>query len=98
MPEFKRCRTSEDRVIESSLSLRWFADIVSFLFFRTITWELPPHVHFDALVQLVEMFTSLWEEPSLDCFDNVVANSIIFENTLLSTHFGQYTKLLDFVK
>ena len=80
--------------------LRRFADIglLSIFFFRTITWELPPHVHFDALVQLVEMYTSLWEEPSLDCFDDVVTNSIIFEKTLLTTHFGQYVKLFDFVQ
>jgi len=71
-----------------------FAHIV----FRTITWELPPHVPFDALVQLVEMYTSLWEKPSLECFYDVVTNSINFERTLLDIHFGHYVKLLDFVQ
>ena len=78
--------------------LRYFAHIVSFLLFRTITWELPPHVPFDALVHLVEMYTSLWEKPSLDCFDEVVTNSVDFEKTLLLIHFGQYDKLLHFVQ
>ncbi|KAF8808851.1 hypothetical protein BYT27DRAFT_7188333 [Phlegmacium glaucopus] len=65
---------------------------------KTITWELPPHVPFDATVKLIEMYTSKWEDPSLECFDDIVKNSIDFEETLLRSHFGHYGGLLSFVR
>lgn len=69
-----------------------------FLFIRTITWELSPHVPFEETVQLVEMYTSMWEDPSLGCFDDVVKNSVKFGETLLHTHFGQYSELLNLMR
>ena len=71
---------------------------VSLLLIRAIAWELPPHVPFRANVTLVEMYTSLWERPSIQCFDDILFNSTKFEGPLLEEYFGQYHELLSFVR
>jgi len=47
---------------------------------------------------LIEMYTSLWERPSIDCFEDILSNSIEFEDALLKEYFGQYHELLSFVR
>ncbi|KDR71864.1 hypothetical protein GALMADRAFT_253646 [Galerina marginata CBS 339.88] len=58
-----------------------------------ITWELPGHIPFEATATLVLQYTSLWEEPSKRCFQDVVENGRQFLGKLLEDHFGRYKEL-----
>lgn len=58
--------------------------------FRSIGWELPGHVPFDATSELVQQLTCLWKAPSLACFNNIYAMTFHTLDELVHKHFGQF--------
>lgn len=64
---------------------------------RSITWELPDHVPFDATKSLILQFTTLWRAPVVACFEAVFTNLSKIVDLLLNTHFKTYKQLLSHV-
>jgi hypothetical protein len=60
----------------------------------SIGWELPGHVPFEATEKLILNITNRWEEPSIECFNDIFAICSDFLKTLTAQHFGQF-KLLE---
>jgi len=46
----------------------------------------------------VQEYTNLWGDPARACFKDIVANTSRFLEKLLSQHFGQFTRLEEYVK
>ncbi|KAJ7025176.1 P-loop containing nucleoside triphosphate hydrolase protein [Mycena alexandri] len=61
-------------------------------------WELPNHVPFDATKTLVLRFTSQWRSPSITCFESVVTTSAKLLDTLMHSHFSQFTQLETYIR
>jgi hypothetical protein len=60
---------------------------------RSITWELPYNVPFEAKKELIQIFVALWRDPSVSCFNDVF---LFLEDTvdhIVSANFSQYPKL-----
>ncbi|KAJ7140089.1 P-loop containing nucleoside triphosphate hydrolase protein [Mycena crocata] len=64
----------------------------------SIAWELPNHVPFSATQTLVLRFTSQWQIPSMSCFNAVVEVSSNFLDGLMTSHFGQFTQLDNYIR
>ncbi|KAJ7207815.1 P-loop containing nucleoside triphosphate hydrolase protein [Mycena pura] len=65
---------------------------------ESVSWELPTYVPFDATKALVVQCTSKWKAPSVVCFNAVVDVSALFLNRLTATHFGQFTRLEEYIR
>jgi len=66
--------------------------------YSSITWELPGNVPFEATKILVQEHTRLWGDPARACFTDVVHNTTRLLEKLLAQHFGQFSRLEDYVK
>ncbi|KIM37374.1 hypothetical protein M413DRAFT_448441 [Hebeloma cylindrosporum] len=64
----------------------------------SITWELPGNVPFEATKVLVQEYTSLWADPARACFKDIVNNTTRLLDTLLDKHFGQFSRLEEYIK
>jgi hypothetical protein len=60
---------------------------------RAVGWELPNHVPFKATTHFLELFTSLWREPSVECFSAIFENLSKTMSRLLKIHFIQFKQL-----
>ncbi|KAG2335317.1 hypothetical protein BDR05DRAFT_942653 [Suillus weaverae] len=64
---------------------------------RSIAWELPNNVPYQAKANLIAQFTKLWVAPSERCLAGIndVLDQVI--DTLISTHFGRFKVLEGYV-
>lgn len=60
---------------------------------RSITWELPRNVPYDAKTILFKRFVGLWPEPTGRCFHEVRGILDAEVNKLLSVHFSRFRRL-----
>jgi len=60
---------------------------------RAVGWELPNHVPFKATTHFLELFTSLWRQPSNECFSEIFRNLSDTMSRLLKIHFMQFKQL-----
>ncbi|TFK32039.1 P-loop containing nucleoside triphosphate hydrolase protein [Crucibulum laeve] len=65
---------------------------------KSIGWELPGHVPFEATKKLILEFTRLWRAPSLECFNDVFRFASNLLEELIPTHFGQFGSLEKYVR
>jgi hypothetical protein len=77
--------------------LLWQLDGSSTIHPSSIGWELPNNVPYQAKANLIGQFTKLWVAPSARCLAaiNDVLGEIIDE--LISTHFGRFKVLENYV-
>ncbi|PPQ85696.1 hypothetical protein CVT25_002730 [Psilocybe cyanescens] len=78
--------------VESQCEARALPDIREIIK-KSISWELPGHIPYNATKTLVLQYTSLWKEPSLRCFQDITKNTREFLDVLLREHFGRYKEL-----
>ncbi|TFK32040.1 P-loop containing nucleoside triphosphate hydrolase protein [Crucibulum laeve] len=65
---------------------------------KSIGWELPGHVPFEATKKLVLESTKLWRAPSLECFHDIFRFASDMLDELVCTHFGQFKLLENYVR
>ncbi|KAF9078197.1 P-loop containing nucleoside triphosphate hydrolase protein [Rhodocollybia butyracea] len=65
---------------------------------KSITWELPGFVPFDAIKGIVLMSTSMWRGVTVECFDSVFQSTSAAIEALVTRHFKQFTKLQTLIK
>ena len=76
---------------KSSKSMSFFfSSRYTELAYRSIGWELPGHVPFDATKKLVLDVTCQWREPSLSCFEDIHAMTLRKLDALIHEHFCQF--------
>ncbi|KAF8063625.1 P-loop containing nucleoside triphosphate hydrolase protein [Lyophyllum atratum] len=56
-------------------------------------WELPTHVPYNATKNYILKFTSLWDGPTMSCFEDIFARCSDFIQDLTAQHFGQFKDL-----
>lgn len=61
--------------------------------FRSITWELPNNVPFDAKHALIDEFTRKWDKPTDECFEKAFKNLTGCLDHILHRHFDRFKKL-----
>ncbi|ESK90666.1 hypothetical protein Moror_4130 [Moniliophthora roreri MCA 2997] len=79
IPEPERVRMPEMDIVMNLQEVRAVID-------KSIAWELPGHVPFQATMELVQRSTSQWSKPALDCFNLVFDHSWrLFEEMMTKT-------------
>ncbi|KAH9475551.1 Interferon-induced GTP-binding protein Mx [Psilocybe cubensis] len=78
--------------VQSQCEPRALADVREVIK-KSIAWELPGNIPYKATQTLTLQYTSLWKQPSLLCFDDIVDNTRDFINVLLQENFGRYKEL-----
>jgi len=64
---------------------------------RSIAWELPGNVPFDAKRFLMDKFTCLWDAPALACYEAVVKQLEQEIVRLVKEKFGRFPKLQEYM-
>uniref|UniRef100_A0A0W0FIH9 Uncharacterized protein n=1 Tax=Moniliophthora roreri TaxID=221103 RepID=A0A0W0FIH9_MONRR len=65
---------------------------------KSIAWELPGHVPFQATLELVRRSTSQWRDPALACFNTVFEHSWQLFDEMITKRFESYESLKYLVK
>ncbi|KAI5117486.1 hypothetical protein M0805_009549 [Coniferiporia weirii] len=60
---------------------------------KSIGWELPNNVPFEAKCVLITEFINKWEKPVLQCFEDVSTSLALCLDTITQKHFGRFPKL-----
>jgi len=86
------------KVIKECVNRTRSSVLFLFLFCRSIAWELPRHVPFEATKTLVMEYITMWTNPTMVCFETIASHAEKFLQTLLQRHFGQYIHLVRYVR
>ena len=72
-----------------------FLVVLSYARCRSIAWELPGNIPYEAKTRLINQFTVLWSTPAVKCVASIndVLDDIIRQ--LAKTHFGRFRVLQD---
>ena len=65
---------------------------------RSIAWELPRHIPYEATKVLITRITAHWTGPALKCAANVVNATDAKLEALIKAYFGQFNGLEDHVR
>uniref|UniRef100_A0A0W0FIG9 Dynamin family protein n=1 Tax=Moniliophthora roreri TaxID=221103 RepID=A0A0W0FIG9_MONRR len=91
IPEPERVRMPEMDIVMNLQEVRAVID-------KSIAWELPGHVPFQATMELVQRSTSQWSKPALDCFNLVFDHSWRLFEEMLAKTFVSFDGLRNHVK
>jgi hypothetical protein len=83
------------KTILESVPFPPFAGCVSHARYRSIAWELPGNIPYEAKTRLINQFTILWSTPAVKCVASIndVLDDVIQQ--LAKTHFGRFRVLQD---
>ncbi|KJA20646.1 hypothetical protein HYPSUDRAFT_42960 [Hypholoma sublateritium FD-334 SS-4] len=76
---------------------RWLDDVRAVIQ-RSIGWELPGEIPFEATKVLITQYTDLWPAPSGACFDDIGARLLSYLEERVQRHFGQFKYLESYVR
>ncbi|KAI5900443.1 uncharacterized protein SCHCODRAFT_02607907 [Schizophyllum commune H4-8] len=65
---------------------------------KSIAWELPRHIPYEATKILITRITAHWREPALKCAADVVEATNAKLEALINAYFGQFDALEDHVR
>ena len=71
--------------------------LLSYARYRSIAWELPGNIPYEAKTRLINQFTILWSTPAVKCMTSIndVLDDVIQQ--LAKTHFGRFRVLQDMI-
>ena len=71
--------------------------MISYAWYRSISWELPGNIPYEAKTRLINQFTDLWSAPTEKCLTSIndVLDDVIQQ--LTKTHFGRFRVLQDMI-
>ncbi|KAK7030462.1 hypothetical protein VNI00_014047 [Paramarasmius palmivorus] len=86
IPEPERIKMPQ---LTDSMDLKQVRQVI----LKSIAWELPGHIPFQATIELVQRSTSQWRKPALACFDAVFEYSGRLFEEMISKRFENYDAL-----
>ncbi|KAH7908747.1 P-loop containing nucleoside triphosphate hydrolase protein [Hygrophoropsis aurantiaca] len=94
-PDHEDWESPDDYVPNPNVQTMGLQEVKEFL--RSIGWELPNNIPFEAKKVLIHQFLDLWMEPTTRCFDsiNIVLSEVV--DTLVKAHFGRFKALQEYM-